>query len=1190
MVQFVFFWASYRKAGRGCCQLQFDLDEGGVDTMKRLALAILVVLSLAVRVNAQTFRGAINGTVTDPSGSVVPNAAVKATEAATGIDHNTVTTSEGQFAIQDIPLGFYKVTVTATGFPAYTVDKVEVAAGTIYTLNVKLTLQQQTTTVEVSAAALTLDTTTQVETTTISPDIVQDVPLNGRDFTQLIQVAPGYAGYSVGGFGSLNGTRPNQMDWQIDGVDNNDFWHNIPAVNQGGVSGIAGVVLPVDAIDEFSARTQSNAEAGRNAGGTVNVVLKSGGNDIHGSAYFYWRNEYFSNPSPFFCPGSNPNCQSTDPTKAPRLRNENYGFTVGGPIIKNKFFYFLGYEKQEYIIGLSGVATEPSQKWVDSAATLLKSKAVPASSISCNMLGALAAGPVGSTVCPGVTGTTQGLWPISGPASILSLAGTTSNFFSSSPSTGYSYNSVVKLDYNFSEKHHLSARMFNGEGSQIAPLGTSTALAVASSNLPFYFERAPIHVQNYTIVENSTYTPTLSNQILFGVNYFNQTFRDANASFDTVGMGLVQSPSALKNGKPIFGAPNIAIIPVSGNGGFEQVGITPPEGRNDITGMLADIVSYNRGKHQLRFGGEMRQGHVNEFYYRHSLGFFSFNGSQGPWPACSASDVACQNTNALADFLAGDVASSSLTVGNAERTVTVNALSFFGADQWQLTRKLNVNLGLRWEYFGPLHNGSKDLAEFIPGKGVVVQGNGISDLFPGYKKNFAPRLGFAYQAKNDLVVRGSFGIYYDQINMNPFLDYRPPNSGADGLEDNPAGPKPVSLYSTPFCGVNGTGGYQWSQVQQSTCPAGYTNGGKPNPTKSIYPGVVTCASGVNSLSDPGCANGPFGLYSIAQNFRPPYFYNFNLQVEKSLGSAAVFQVGYVGSTAHHLSVMLNINQAPLSGVGGRPFATPYPAFGDINQLNSIGNSNYHSLQSTLKIRSWHGLNSQFSYTWGHELDFVTEYRGTLVLDSTNLRAEYGNGDFDTRNSFSASLVYDVPKAPWAQSTWSKQVFNGWQLSSLWILHGGQPFNITGNTNRPGLNVIGNPFAGVSHTFSNANGPSATAPIGEPWVNPAAFCTPGAAGCPGTTSPLGDLSRNKYYGPSFRDIDFSIFKNFPITERVKVQLRGEIYNLFNRINLASGAGSVNGSGVVTDTIGDFNGAPGLGPGEPRNAQLVAKIIF
>jgi len=1137
----------------------------------RLVATSIVMVFTALAGHSQTFRGAINGTVTDPSGAVIVNAQVKATETATGIEHNTVTTSDGQFSFQDIPLGIYKVTVTAQGFPAYTVDKVEVVAGTIYTLPVKLAMQQQATTVEVSAAALTLDTTTQTQNTTISTQIVQDIPLNGRDFTQLIATAPGYSGYSVGGYGSLNGTRPNQMNWQIDGVDNNDFWHNIPAVNQGGVSGIAGTVMPIDAVDEFSAQTQSGAEAGRNAGGTVNLVLKSGGNTIHGSAYYYWRNEYFSDPSPFYAPDP-----AEGVTKPPRLRNENYGFTVGGPILKDKFFYFLGFEKQQYIIGLSGIATEPSTAWVNNALALLNTYGVQPSTISENMLGALCA------ACPNPS-STQGLWPTSGASSIVNLPATPSNFFAASPSTGYSYNGVVKLDYNFSEKQHLSARMFNGQGSQTAPLGTSTALAVASSNLPYYFERAPIHVQNYTLVLNSAYTPTLTNQILFGVNYFNQTFRDANASFNTVAMGLDQSPDALINGKPILGAPNIAIVPPEG-GGFEQVGITPPEGRNDITGMLADIVSYNRGKHQFRFGGEMRQGHVNEFYYRDSLGEFVFDGTQGPWAGtCSATDVTCQDTLALADFLAGDVSTSNVAVGDAERTVTVNGLSFFGSDQWQVTRKLNINLGLRWEYFGPLHNDSKDLAVFVPGQGLVVQGNGISSIFPPDKNNLAPRFGFAYQpfSKGDLVVRGGFGVFYDQINMNPFLDYRPPNNAADGLEDNPAGPKPVSLYSAPICGFDAAGGYNWGAVQQSVCPDGVTL----NPTNSIYPGVTTCPTGN------GCGANIYGIYSVNQNFRAPYIYNYNLQIEKSLGNAAIFQIGYVGMESHKLSVMQNINQVPLADANlstaaqqaARPFYSEYPNFGDINQLNSVGDANYNSLQTTLKLRSWHGLTSQVAYTWGHELDFVSEYRGVIPLDSMDLKAEYGNGDYDVRNSFSASFVYAVPKAPWATSSWSSKIFNDWQLSSLWVLHGGEPFNITGDTSRPGLDLIANPFVGVSHTFSQAAG-------GEQWVNPAAFCVPGAAGCTGPTDPLGDLTRNKYYGPGFKDIDFSIIKNIPLTERVSLQLRGEIYNLFNSINLASGSGAVGPSGYITDTIGDFNGAPGIGPGEPRNAQLVAKIIF
>src|ERR1700684_1702672 len=270
--------------------------------MRRWFGLILATILVAVSAYGQTFRGSINGTVTDPSGAVVPGASVKATNDATAAVHEATTTSGGEFSFQDLNLGTYTITVAAAGFSPVTVEKIEVTAGGAYTLPVKLKVGSSATSVEVSAAALSLDTTTAAQDNTLTTEAVEDVPMNGRDFTQFAAVQPGYGGYSVGGFGSLNGTRANQMNWQIDGVDNNDFWHNIPAVNQGGVSGIAGVVMPIDAIDEFSAQTQSSAEAGRNAGGTVNLALKSGGNAIHGSAYYYNRNEYYAASSPFFQP------------------------------------------------------------------------------------------------------------------------------------------------------------------------------------------------------------------------------------------------------------------------------------------------------------------------------------------------------------------------------------------------------------------------------------------------------------------------------------------------------------------------------------------------------------------------------------------------------------------------------------------------------------------------------------------------------------------------------------------------------------------------------------------------------------------------------------------------------------------------------------------------------------------------
>jgi hypothetical protein len=386
--------------------------------------------------------------------------------------------------------------------------------------------------------------------------------------------------------------------------------------------------------------------------------------------------------------------------------------------------------------------------------------------------------------------------------------------------------------------------------------------------------------------------------------------------------------------------------------------------------------------------------------------------------------------------------------------------------------------------------------------------------------------------------------------MNPFLDFRPPISAADGLEDNPVGPHAVDSFSR--------NAYNWQTAQ--------AGGG------SIFPGATTCSG--NFATDPKCL-GPsqiFNVFSVNQDFRTPYFYNFNVNVEKSLGSMAVLQVGYIGSAGHKLSVMRDINQ-------NGAFNAQYPNYGSIIQLNSIGTSNYNSLQTTLRIRSWHGLTGQLAYTWAHALDEVTEYRGVLPLDSFNLAQEYGSSDFDTRHNFTAYFSYDLP----GSSPGPRWLTHGWQVNSFLSLHSGQPFNFNAGTQRPGMNIVGNPYAGVSHAFNVAVG-------GEPWVNPAAFCVPGSAGCAGTTDPAGNLSRNALVGPGFADVDVSVFKNIQLKERLRVQLRAEMFNVFNRKNMATGPGSVGSNGVVSDTIGDYNGAPGLGPGEPFNMQIALKLIF
>src|SRR5580658_841064 len=304
-------------------------------------LAFGALLVLPATGLGQTFRGGINGTVTDQSGAVVPGAQVTAVEAATNTSYKAVSSSAGEFDFANVPLGTYTVTVSATGFKGEKVDKVPVTAGATYTLPIRLSIASAGETIEVTADALTLDTVTDTQSTALPEEVVQTLPNSGRDFTQMLAQTPGFAGLSTGGgagVASVNGTRSNSVNWQIEGTDNNDLWWNIPAVNQGGVSSIAGVILPIDAIENFSFVTTGETALGRNPGGTANLTIKSGTNQLHGTAYYFNHNEFFERQNPF-----------SDDKPASRL--QDYGFSVGAPIIHDKFFFFLAGEHQGFLIG-----------------------------------------------------------------------------------------------------------------------------------------------------------------------------------------------------------------------------------------------------------------------------------------------------------------------------------------------------------------------------------------------------------------------------------------------------------------------------------------------------------------------------------------------------------------------------------------------------------------------------------------------------------------------------------------------------------------------------------------------------------------------------------------------------------------------------------------------------------------------
>jgi hypothetical protein len=1070
--------------------------------------SLLLVLPLFVAsAYGQTFRGGISGVITDQSGAAIPNASVVATEDGTGTKHETISSSAGEFAFQEIPIGPYSVAAMASGFQAEKVAKVPVTAGHIYSLPIKLSVAQAAETVEVNAAALTLDTTSTTQIAGVEGKELQDTPLNGRDFTQLIIVTPGFANSGAGGYGALNGTRANQINWQIDGIDNNDLWHNIPAVNQGGVSGIAGVILPIDAIEQFSVQTQAGPESGRNPGGSVNLSLKAGTNQWHGTAYYFNRNEALGAANPF-------SIAADEPKQV--VRNYNYGFSLGGPAIKDKLFGFVTYEHQRFKIGVPATATEPSEAWTNAAKAALAKYDIPINPVATNIL---------STLYPSsVTGSLPG--DVGG-------APTVNNYLNNDPEYGYSYNGLAKIDWTIDEKNSLSAHWFVGQGNQVAPVG---------SELLYYYEVAPIHVQNYAIVYNHVFTPTMTNQLLLGVNYFNQVFNDFNTGFDMASLGLV-------TGSTLPGATNLNI------GSFDPTGETPPEGRNDITGHLTDDFSWVIGKHQIKLGGEYRNAQLDEFYKRHALGSITFNGSQGPDQAnvndtWDTGDSGNAYTNSLADFLAGRYYTAFVALGDPDRQVFVNTFSFFAQDAFQLSPKLNVNYGLRWDYEGPLHNQWQNLSVFRPGltdaatPGIGYQGNEIGNLYDPKYTNFSPRVGFSYQAMPRTVIRGGLGLYFDTPNLNPFLDNRPGNGAPNGVEGNPGGPNPV---------VTAT-----------------ANSGVIVPFVNIFP-------------NPGASS---SIFSIDKNFQPSHNMNFNLQLEQSISDSVVFSLGYVGSEGRHLLSILDINQAALSAdpsapiQSTRPYYSLYPTYTYINQIESIGTSNYSSLQATARVSNWHNLSAQAAYTWSHSNDEVTAYRGTLPQDSTNFKGDYGASDFDQRNIFTGAVTYTIPGG----EKW-KPLTNGWQINTLATFHGGIPITVLSASDTSGT---GEGTQRAELTGINAYSGARQEKAGANWLNPAAFTSP----TPGT---FGNSKRNSFYGPGYSDVDFSVFKNTPITERVSTQFRVEMFNLFNRYNYASPGGyNPNNIGAtslaLTTTIGSYNGAPGIGAGEPFNTQLGLKIIF
>src|SRR5262245_44066725 len=1046
--------------------------------MSRLVPPCLFVLLLAIATvsHAQTFRGGISGRISDTSGGVLPGVSVTATNNATGVSRTTTTSDSGDFSFPDLPLGTYTVEAALAGFQTLKVT-VEVTVSRISSLDLKMGLSQVSETVQVSAGALLLDTVSTALSNVIQPKQVQDLPLNGRDFTRMLQLAPGVAGTSV------NGVRGRGNNFQIDGADNNDAFQNVAAVNQGGVSGIAGTLLPIEAIDQFSVQSGGSAEMGRNAGSTVNLVIKSGTNDLHGSTFYFNRHEALSATSPVAAPGS---------PKRP-IRNNQYGFSLGGPIVHNKTFFFTTLEVQKLTAGITTPTTAPSADWVNSANQLLGQFGVPVNPVSTHLLS---------------------LWP----ADSRTGTATAQNFVSTDPNTYDSLNGIGKIDHQFKSIFNVSARYFGGGGDQVAQTG-SPYLA--------YYQAVPSRMHNVSVVTTGVFTSHLVNQLVVGYNYFKQTFNSFDHSADPLSMGLntgVTDPD-------LSGPPNITI------NGFAAVGGTQPLGRIDKTIQFTDSLSYATGSHQMKMGGEFRVAKLFIFYDSNKRGTFTFDGTAGPWASLPTS-TASAALKSLADFMAGTSATAIIVRGNTHHDYFQNTFDLFFQDAWSVSPRLTLNYGARYTYPGVLGASDGPLTTFMPGGGMVS----TDTLYPADKKDLSPRVGVSYLPfeHRKTVLRGAYGLFYDMLAVNFFTANTGfANGGALGVGNNPGGTTPV-----------------YSITQRRTTYA--------------YNVPVFGTSPVP----------PYGAFAVSQDLKLPYVENFNVNVEQQMGPRTIVQVGYVGTRGHRLAIMRDIN-APLPNAAGllqarRPFNAQYPDLAAINQLETTGKSTYNSLQASIIQSAWHGVTGRLNYTFGHAWDHASEARNTLPMNSSDLEADWGNAAFDIRHVLTAGFTYSLPLGT---SRWA----DGWQVNAIAQFQSGSPFNVTTGTDASGIgdrsdrpNLVGDPYSGVVQPNS---------PVSVQYFNPAAFAAP----APGT---FGNLARNAFYGPGFKTIDLSVFKTTKLNHGTSVQLRCEVFNVFNMTNWANPGSSLSSStsfGLLTNTR-NGNAAPGIGSGEPFNVQLAAKVLF
>ena len=707
------------------------------------------LLSAVPPTNAQTYRGAIRGVVRDPSGAAIVGANVAAKNSDTGLERTTTTVEDGGYVISELPAGTYQVEAESKGFGKFTNNSVSVQVGLETPLDITLSVGTRGESVTVTAVTPILETSQDVLGGVVDRELVAELPLNGRDFGKLVALVPGVTVEGSGvagtekGFGqfNINGNRDRSNNYMLDGTDNNDPWFNNSALNQVGITGAPATLLPVDAIQEFNLQSQFPAEYGRNSGGAVNIITKSGTNQLHGSAFEYFRNSALDSRN-FFNPDGDPKTL---------FINNQFGGSLGGPIVHDKTFFFGAYEGQRERVGSNFNLFVPTQSEIDTAKA-----------------NAMTQNP---SINPAPLLAILSYFPLAAPGT-QTVAGVVNDFNNLD-------NFILKLDHRLNSANSFAVRYAFGQNRQQFPFGSLGGFGPGSRLAPFA-QISPTRVQVVSASLLSTLNGTRTNELRFGYTRFRNSFTSLDA--------LNPNPNV-----PDFGTGHAGLPEIDFSGVFENLGATVfsiPRARVSQNYQILDNYTLVRGTHTLKFGGEFRRAWVSAFNDNFERGLITFDSCNCP----------TARIDILTQFFLGnaDLFATSASTGNTQRTTYNNGVSFFAQDEYRLRPNLTLTYGLRWEYFGPISEKNDLLSNFPSGAlspanfpTAMLETVGRGGLDGAYKRdlnNFGPRLGVAWTPFQNTVVRAGYGLYYDYIPQDLLIANF---TNSAGLATNPVGTMPV---------------------------------------------------------------------------------------------------------------------------------------------------------------------------------------------------------------------------------------------------------------------------------------------------------------------------------------------------------------------------------------------------------------